>query len=275
MSHPRILNNYLTPSLVVGTLLSIATAIGLLIFDVTDFGVSFIIGLSGMSLAAILDLIDRSEYVSLFKAPAWLRAELATFGEISHKIAEMRINVLDEELHAIFTTAVRDAEAIAQGRLERDGTDPRHLLSLVSSATSRIAAITNIADASGSSRLEWWDGDFGKRYWKANLDAIQRGVTIDRVFIYDVLDTRLTEFVRAQCRDGVNAYLIQAGKVSPSHRTNLASFDEFCAWEARMDAVGQTTGNSYFYNRIDIMKRISQVDSVLVNAEPGQPDPIP
>jgi hypothetical protein len=41
----RAAGNFLTPSLVVGTLLSVISAFLLLVFDVTDFGLSFVIGL--------------------------------------------------------------------------------------------------------------------------------------------------------------------------------------------------------------------------------------
>lgn len=270
MRRSHVLNNYLTPSLVVGTLLSIATALLLLMFDITDLGISFVVGISGMSLSAALDLIDRSEYASIFKAPSWLRGEVARLGELSQDVLALNITVLEDELRSIVSAAVREAEAVASGRLERNEADARHLLDLAACAKTRIAATTNIAGPGGSSRLEWWDSEFGRRYWLANKAAIARGVKIDRVFIYEALDQRLLDFVESQCAAGVNACLIDVNTVIASHRTNLAVFDDTCAWEARMDAYGHVTRNIFCYHTVDVKHRLVQVDSLLVQARSGQ-----
>jgi hypothetical protein len=266
MRRRSFLGTYLSPSLVVGTLLSVATALLLLVFDVTDFGTSFIIGLSGTCLAAVLDLIDRSEFATIFRAPSWLRSEVARLGELSQQVLARNVEVLDEELRAIVTRAVRDAEVVAGGRFERDGTDNRHMLDLVAKCERRLSATTNIARGKGASRLEWWESEFGKRYWQENVKALARGVTIERVFIYEALDDRLSELVERQRRAGVHACLIEADSVPSAYRTNVAVFDTSCAWEARMDAYSLITHNVFSYGPVDIRRTQEIVDTLMVRA---------
>jgi hypothetical protein len=266
MRRPNVLSTYLSPSLVFGTLLSTATALLLLLFDVTDFGTSFVIGLSGTTLSAVLDLIDRSEFANIFKGPTWLRVEVARLGELAQAVSARNVKVLDEEVRAIVTRAVRDAETVAGGRVEREGTDSRHMLDLVAKCERRLSATTNIARGKGASRLEWWESEFGKRYWQENVKAIARGVTIERVFIYEELDDRLSEIVERQRKAGVKACLIDAASVPSAYRANVAVFDRSCAWEARMDAYSLITHNVFSYGPVDIRRTQEVVDTLLVRA---------
>jgi hypothetical protein len=273
MRRPNLLSSYLSPSLVFGTLLSVATALLLLLFDVTEFGISFLIGLTGTCLAAVLDLIDRSEFATIFKGPSWLRGEVARLGELAQAVSGRNVAVLDEELRAIVTRAVRDAEIVAGGRVEREGSDSRLMLDLVAKCERRLSATTNIARGKGASRLAWWESEFGKRYWQENVKALARGVTIERVFIYESLDARLTELVERQRRAGVNACLIDATSVPSAYRTNVAVFDAFCAWEARMDAYSLITHNVFSYGPVDIRRTQETVDTLIVRARSGEDAP--
>jgi len=267
MRRASAFNNYMTPSLVIGTLISILSAFLLQVFNVTDFGVSFVIGLSGMSLSAALDLIDRSEYAAIFKAPPWLRSEVARLGDLAQGVLERNVRALDDELRSVVTTAISEAGVLASGRLERDATDTRMLLDLVSRCEIRLAAMTNIAERGGASRLDWWQSEFGRRYWEANCQALARGVTIDRVFLYEVLDDGLLDIVRIQREAGVNAYLIEALAVPSQYRGNLAVFDDVCAWESRMDAYATITRNVFYYATSDIKRCKDLVDTLVVRAK--------
>jgi hypothetical protein len=213
----RAAGNFLTPSLVVGTLLSVISAFLLLVFDVTDFGLSFVIGLGGMTLAAAIDLIDRSEYADVFRAPTWLRTEVARLGQLSQQVLGHRVDMLDAELRAVVNRAVGDIEQLANGRMERAGSDTRHMLVLTAESRRRIAGITNVARRGGASRVDWWSSDFGQRYWQANIDALARGVAIERVFVYEHLDDQLQAIADEQRRAGVAVHLIDAAAVAPQY----------------------------------------------------------
>ena len=259
-------DNFLTPSLVVGTLLSVVSAFLLLLFDVTDFGLSFAIGLGGTTLAAAVDLIDRSEYADVFRAPWWLRQEVARIGQSAQRVLAHGVDALDEELRAVVTRAAGDIELLANGRMERDASDTRHLLVLTTTARRRIAGVTNVSQRDGASRLDWWTSDFGRRYWQANVDALARGVVIDRVFVYELLDEALEAIAEEQRRAGVCVYLMPAADVAPQYRANVVVWDDRCTWEARMDAYANITRNMFSYSPLDVTRCGDIVETLLVQA---------
>ncbi|HEV7762550.1 MAG TPA: hypothetical protein VGO78_26255 [Acidimicrobiales bacterium] len=216
-------SNLLTPSLVIGTLLSVVSAFLLLLFDVTDFGLSFVIGLTGTTLAAVVDLIERSEYADVFRAPPWLRHEVARLGQSAQRVLAHGVPALDDELQAVVTRAAGDVELLANGRMERTASDTRHMLVLTAGAARRIAAITVVSQRDGANRVGWWATDFGKRYWQANLEALARGVAIDRAFVYESLDDGLEALADEQRQAGVNVFLMDAAGLAPQYRPTPSS----------------------------------------------------
>jgi hypothetical protein len=266
-------HNYLTPSLVIGTFLSLVSAFLLLLFDVTDFGVSFVIGLTGTTLAAVVDLIDRNEYAAVFRAPQWLRHEVARLGQASQAVLAHGVTALDDELRAVVTRAAGDVELLANGRMERNASDTRHMLVLTAGASRRIAAVTNMNQRDGSSRVAWWSTDFGQRYWQANVDALARGVAVDRVFVYERLDDGLEALAEEQRRAGVNVYLMDAAGLAPQYRTNLIVWDDTCTWEARMDAYANITGNLFSYSPLDLARCGDIVETLIVQARQSEGTP--
>jgi hypothetical protein len=164
------------------------------------------------------------------------------------------------------TRAAGDVELLANGRMERSASDTRHMLVLTAGATRRIRAITNVNPLDGSNRVSWWSTDFGKRYWQANVDALARGVAIDRVFVYERLDADLEDLADAQRQAGASVYLIDAKGLPPQYRTNVIVWDDTCAWEARMDAYANITGNLFSYSPLDLARCGDLVDTLVVQA---------
>lgn len=264
--------NYLTPSLVIGTCLSLISAFALLLFDITDFGVSFLIGLTGTTMAAVIDLLDRTEYASLFRTPAWLRHEIARLGVAAQAAVSHGATVLDEELQAVIARAAGDVEMLANGRMERNASDTRHMLTVTAAASRRIAAVTTVNQRDDIGWINWWSTDFGKRYWQANIDAIRRGVEIHRVFVYDELNDKLSALAAEQRRAGVKVYLISAADITPPYRANVIVWDDTCTWEVRMDAFASITGNVFSYNRLDLARCRELVETLIVRAREGEDD---
>ncbi len=260
------MHNFLTPSLVVGTFLSLITGFLLLVFDVTDFGMSLTIGLVGTTLAAAVDLIDRSEYAAVFRAPPWLRHEVARLGQAAQGVLAHGVPALDDELQAVVTRAAGDVEMLANGRMERSGPASRHMLGLTVATTRRIAAVTMVNERYGNGSVDWWSSEFGRRYWQANVDALERGVVIDRVFIHEKLGQGLRDLAEVQRAAGVNVYLLEADQIAPTFRTNAVIWDDTCTWEARLDAYGNVTGNLFSYSPLDVARLHDLVDTAIVQA---------
>lgn len=266
-ARPGFMTSLLTPSLVVGTLLSIVTSLLLFMAGVTDFGMSFVITLSGISLAAVVDVIDRNEYASLFKAPHWLRHDVGKFGSLATEVLGHGHPVLEDELKAVIARCIADVEVVASGRVERPADDTRMMLEMAGKCHGRIAATTNVALRDGANRLTWWESQFGRRYWDANTLAMQRGVVVDRVFIYEKMDDNLRKLADSQRAAGANVYLIQVNEVAGPFRINAVVWDDECCWEAKMDAYSNITANLFSYSKVDI-KRLSEiVDTLILHAQ--------
>lgn len=263
----RLLKSFLTPSLVVGTFLSIIAALLMFVFEVTDFGVSFLIALSGMTLAAVIDVIDRNEYAALFKAPLWIRHEVARFGSLAQEVLDHGREPLEDELKDVIEQALADVEVVASGRIERDASDTRLMLEMAIGCEKRLAATTNVAVQNGANRLTWWQSEFGRRYWDANQAALRRGVRIDRIFIYEKMDAFLRALADEQRRAGVNVYLIGANEVAGPYRINSAVFDDLCCWEAKMDAYSNITANLFSYSKVDLKRLTELVDTLVLHAQ--------
>jgi hypothetical protein len=217
-------------------------------------------------MAAVVDLLDRSEYASLFRTPPWLRHEVARLGVAAQGVLSHRVGVLDEELRAVVARAAGDVEMLANGRMERNDSDTRHMLTLTTAASGRIAAVTTVNQRDESGWFSWWSTEFGKRYWQANVDALQRGVEIHRVFVYERLDDRLKALAAEQRRAGAKVYLMAADDVAPPYRANVIVWDDTCTWEARMDAYANITGNLFSYNPLDLARCRELVETLIVRA---------
>jgi hypothetical protein len=132
--------------------------------------------------------------------------------------------------------------------------DYEQFLAATRACRHTLHGVTNVVAELPGQGLGWWTGDIGRRYWRANLDALARGVRIDRVFVYTTMTAELAELIATQERAGVRVGRVRAGAVDPTLRLNLAVWDGAAAWEARLNAGGEIAGNVFTVNKADLAR---------------------
>jgi len=79
--------------------------------------------------------------------------------------------------------------------------------------------------------LDWWQSEEGRKYWQANLNALDRGVDIERVFIYDTLTPALENLIREHATTVSNGrrievLAVQKDVLPDELRADIAIWDE-------------------------------------------------
>lgn len=236
----RRLGGYLNPIVIVGVVLSVALG---LVFDLSGAASgpeSVLAGLLGAVITLILDATARSEerFELRHLVQSGVRAEIrelaAVVGEIEERqpsaevAAELRRRV--QELRAGLTD-LRD------GRIVRPGHDLGPMLSATDQCRESMQAVTNLLSP-GPGDVSWWRSAAGRRYWAANLAALDRGVAITRVFIVAELDEEARLLIDEQRAAGVDAVVLPREDVHPDLHVNLVLWDRRRAWTADMNAQG-------------------------------------
>lgn len=110
--------------------------------------------------------------------------------------------------------------------------------------------------------LRWWLAPEGQRYWQIQRDALDRGVTIRRVFIYDEWSDELAAIARAQADAGVRVRRVQQDALPVGARGIMGIWDGGCGLEVSYDASGQAVLFSYSVAEPDLHRLRSQFELV-------------
>ena len=98
----------------------------------------------------------------------------------------------------------------------------------------------------------WWHTPTGQEYWRLNLDALARGVSITRVFVCDRVRAELAALIDIQRRAGVTVKVVDRRDVDPALHLNLVVWDGRRAWEGRMNARGDIVANVFLVNQAEV-----------------------
>jgi hypothetical protein len=237
----RRFGGYLSPIVLIGIALSVTLGI---VFDLSGAASgpeSVTAGLLGLIITLSLDATARAE--ERFELRPLVRSaardeirELAVvvgeiegrqaapevIAELSRRVQELRLGLTD----------LRD------GRIVRPGHDMEPLLSATAGCRERMEAVTNLLSP-GTGGVSWWHSAIGRRYWAANLAALDRGVAITRVFICAALDDQARELIEEQRTAGVDTVTLPRQDVDPELHVNLVVWDRRRAWTADMNAQGR------------------------------------
>ncbi|MEU4339123.1 hypothetical protein AB0F59_31505 [Micromonospora lupini] len=257
------------PVALVGITLSISLSVILDLTNAASGVESLLAGLMGITISLLVDSLARAErrfhLRTLLDGPPWLvhtTTELAgAMREAAEQHAGTRVAAEAQRRYEQFRL---EAEQLAQGRIIRRGDEDEDLVGATRGCVHRLDALTNVMPRV-SGELSWWRSEIGRRYWEANLAALQRGVRITRVFVYATLTDELSALVQRQRAAGARVGLLPFGVVSPQLLVNLTVWDGSSCWEARMTAHGEIGENQFSVNRTDV-ERLTRVFDVCVNA---------
>lgn len=110
--------------------------------------------------------------------------------------------------------------------------------------------------------LDWWRQPVGRQYWQAQLEALARGVTIRRVFIYDTWTDGLDALAREQAAAGVTVRRIRGDRLAPNLRIITAIWDGTCGHELSYTAGGDANADSFTVSPPDLDRLMRQFEAI-------------
>ncbi|GAB4104350.1 hypothetical protein AB0C50_24180 [Micromonospora taraxaci] len=257
------------PVALVGITLSITLSIALDLSNAASGVESLLAGLMGITISLLVDSLARAErrfhLRTLLEGPPWLAqttTELAgAIRDATEQHAGTRVAVEAQRRYEQFRL---EAEQLAYGRIVRRGDEDEDLAGATRTCLHRLDGLTNVMPRV-SGELSWWRSEIGRRYWEANVEALQRGVQVTRVFVYANLTEELSALVEKQRAAGARVGLLPLGVVSPQLHVNLTLWDLSSCWEARMTAHGEIGENQFSVNRTDVA-RLTRVFDLCASA---------
>nr|MDT0661485.1 hypothetical protein [Micromonospora sp. DSM 115978] len=253
------------PVAVLGIALSVCLSITLDVTGAATGVESLLAGLMGTTISLVVDSLVRAErrfhMRTLMEGAPWLTSAITPIVEGTREAIETypgtRVAV---EARRRFDRIRADTEQLRAGRIIRAGGDYQDLMGATRTCTARIDALTNVMPRV-SGELSWWTGDIGRHYWAANLEAINRGVRITRIFAYVTMTDNLQELLEKQRAAGVRVGLLPWGTADRSLHLNTAIWDQSGAWEGRMGPHGEISENHYTINPGDLDRLISAFET--------------
>lgn len=239
---------YLEPVTLVGIVISAALIVVLPIINATDFAHSTEISLLGVLISLQYDSLVRSErrhgLSSLLQSPPWLFPAAKSIGESTKDMLKLEHNDLILRMaQSSIKQCSEEFDKLRHGRFQERADNYDRLVGLIEAAKESVLAVTNIyANPDG---LDWWHREVGQNYWRANQEALRRGVAISRIFIYREWSDTLEQLAQDQVRAGVKTYKAQYSRMEADLRINFAVFDMSATWRAEMNAQGEIMRNLF------------------------------
>ncbi|MER7335363.1 MULTISPECIES: hypothetical protein [unclassified Micromonospora] len=244
------------PVALIGIALSISLSVTLDLTNAATGVESLLAGLMGITISLLVDSLARAErrfhLRTLLEGPPWLVHGVPPLVTAAREAVEAHPGTrVAEEARRRFERFRVETEQLRAGRIVRPGDDYEDLLAGLADCVRYLDAVTHVMPRV-SGELSWWHSDIGRAYWAANLEALERGVRITRIFVHAGVSDELSELVETQRRAGVRAGLLRWGSVRPDLHVNLALWDGTSAWEPTMSAHGEITLNQFSVNPGDL-----------------------
>jgi hypothetical protein len=203
------------------------------VFTSTEQSLTILVGLTGLSLTLLLEIITRVERRQhlvhrAFKVADALEQASLIADDLEHAI-NTGATILQKQPSALFRDAVQDAagefrvqlDRLNNGELKVNVSSGQVLSEETDRAQSSIRALSIAAVDEG-----WWRSEAGRQYWDANLAALKRKVKIQRIFITDGQpSSTMEDVVETQRQAGVKAYAVDRSTIPADLCANIVIFD--------------------------------------------------
>jgi hypothetical protein len=128
---------------------------------------------------------------------------------------------------------------------------------------------TSLLATSAGGDLDWWLAASGTRtYWRLNQEALRRGVTIKRIFIYRTWPDELDALAKAQQACGVQVLRVDENQLPPTLRLNLMIWDGVYGLEPKYNSSGEWVNTSFTFAAQDVALLLDRFKLIESCAEP-------
>lgn len=146
---------------------------------------------------------------------------------------------------------------------------------LVFAITERVQRTLRATSADAQDLQDFWLTPTGERYWRLNQGALERGVAIQRVFIYRTWNDQLEALARKQHDTGVSTLRVALDQLPPALRLNLIIWDNTSGFETRANSTGEFIDNIFTFAPQDLTKMLDRYTMIEACAEPWPVPPNP
>jgi hypothetical protein len=255
------------PIFLVGLIVSIAIALAMVLLGKDDI-LSFLVGLAGLTITLLLDLIDRLQKTEDRFLVAAELSHLLMDDELRQSLQDIAGNYCKMEAFSF-----RPYRDIAKASIAECQTKMRDLAAgSVSVTPGKFGeyGVIGTKDASKSIKgvfagsMSFWTTDFGKRYLGLDKAARTRGVKITRIFALSAEDQKTHATILEEQRSaGIEVVVIRPGVVDKEY----SLFDDRILVEN--DVVdGRYTREQVTLDPVRVGKRVMEFD-FLVKQEAG------
>ncbi|MEW5871781.1 MAG: hypothetical protein AB1894_21110 [Chloroflexota bacterium] len=261
---------YLDPIILVGTIVSICVSLVLFITGVDSVD-SLIFAMLGIAISLLIDLISRNTQLhDSVLSTIWVNRTLAKdkwFQEHFMEIVQSWERLSNSNYHPLFhqyaklhMQSIHDQlRQISSGEMTVVASDFRVLSVLLENAKTTLRATSMVSK-------DFWVSPAGQNYWQKNIEALERGVAITRVFIYDKAEISIPEFkefMEQMHQKGVRVFIANREDVPPDLCRDFVVADENLVVSATLVGDDQPGEHHISSKPEDILKALSNFDRIL------------
>lgn len=264
----------LDPVLIVGTIISIGLAIVFYVRQDTAQALGTVAGLIGgvitLQVQTLLREKRRIEHetrvgnmISAIEKIPWLPDLMEPMLRAAkHVEREFKDTPAEDACRAAFEECLGTLADLERGHFRAPYGDNGLFLSLIEN-TQESMCVTSVPTVD----LTWWLEPVGRQYWQAQVDALQRGVEIRRVFIYHDWSDELDVLAREQVKAGVHVRRVHADRLPVAMRVITGVWDGSCGHELSYTAGGEAVHDSFTVSPPDLERLSRQFEMIERSAE--------
>lgn len=258
----------------------ISSGIGAFFYFRTDAKAAFatFAGLLGTAIALQVEMILQSrgradvqtrqqEMIADIESTSWLPETLEKLLSSVRVVERIYGDTMVPRLaHEAFEDCLGRIRSLQRGHYETPYGDMLLMYALLEQARESV-----LATSVSSDDLAWWSSPHGETYLRLHCEAMRRGVSIQRIFIYDRWTEKHERLARMQHEHGVKMLCVKRSELPPELRLEVIIWDRRVGYEARLNSVGETIVNHYTFAEQDVGVMLNQYRMMESCAKPWVP----
>jgi len=268
MGMKKSINNQ---TIMIGVIVSIASSIILFLVGI-DETTSVTIGLLGIVISLLIDLhgankrleekiFEALEFTANLQKDNFAKERIATIIRSWGKISDGNLHPLLINVAKLLTQEATDQlTSIANGEIHVASGDYGWMNVIMDEAQTEIRASSTIS-------LNFWNSNAGKRWKDINYSAVERGIKIARVFVYDAVDDPLSNLMNEMKQKGIKVYYINKKLLPLDHRIPMLIADENLLWISEQSEEGVISRQYFSVREEHILKHKNIFEKILMESE--------
>lgn len=268
MNQPK--NRRSNVSLVVaGGVASTALAVIPVVITSAPAILGLIVGLLGVSITLLIELIIRMERQNHLTSRAQQLVDVFNKAPTIADDVEHAVETAGAVLRGglpLYSEAVEQASAEFRQKLEELSRGDYHV-KITSVALLTSQARTTKASIKATSIVtmneNWWISPAGAEYWEENVRALERGVRISRVYIFEgARSAQMTDLMAQQAKAGVSVYHIDKSVLDSELHIDVVIFDDRGVYEIEPGVRGNSK-RMFKTNPVDVRIASQRFEQIL------------